>query len=96
MFNAADNSSKRNPKGMATGFSTMEVIGALNRDTVGRAVGGWGWGGGLRKTKRREIAASECSQLFREELQCKGVKIQPGEQEVGDVFILYTYIILER
>lgn len=38
-------------------------------------------GGHSRKNKRREIAVGECSQLFREELQGKGVHIRPGEHE---------------
>lgn len=91
-LNAAANSSKVNPKGLASGFSNTEVIGSLNRGTVGRAVGEKPGREGSRDNKRREIADSEHSQLFREELQFRGVKLWSGGHEGWRSFYFICYL----
>lgn len=100
---AADNTSKRNSRGITRGLSNVEVIGCPARGQ------GWqsswrvcGVGGGSGKNRRRGIVkVRECIRLFREDLQCKRVEIRPGEPEDWRGFyfyfcFIYIYIILGR
>lgn len=73
LLNAADISSKMNPKELATGFSAMDLIGTLKRGAVGGAVGVEACVEWAQENGRRGMPDRTCSQHFGV-LQSKGAK----------------------